>query len=231
MAAKSLRKFLGSIPAPHKGLRELPTLKKIPQEEWNDLSQKIVRARGKVVVLVHPFFEDIGPEYNKLAEKILLQRKTPVVILEPAFRVKETRQRLEKLGASNYLIIPTGAKSERIIRSTDFFDVSFGRGAEKKSAQLIERLAQAGAKNVILGGMYLDRIFESRVVDSLSGKELRAKVQRKPGCLGATYERVKGSKRFEKVVLMPKAHISTLDVSIKSVASKAPHRRRLFSFR
>jgi hypothetical protein len=194
---------------------EIRTLQDIPAEELKELREKIKRAHGKVIVLVHPFFFPsasvpikygaggrLPQEYKKARLNLLKQSKTPLVILEEAAQIKKTRAQLEKLKAPKHLILPT--LGEMPILATNIL----GSGA---SPSLFRILKACKAKRVFVGGMLAKRAadFTPASISLHELKWLRGKrTISKPiskGCVGSTYKGLVESGKFERVRLLTRA--------------------------
>jgi hypothetical protein len=120
--------------------------------EWNELlsmakRQELVElvkeANGKVILLVHPYYDSQADEiYWKSLNKILSQNKTPVIILEADQKIHELKDQLLTRQAKCF-ILPTFSASH-ILRFGSNFDI--------KQKDLAEFLTEIGAKKVFVGG-------------------------------------------------------------------------------
>ncbi|MBN1940796.1 MAG: hypothetical protein JW772_01285 [Candidatus Diapherotrites archaeon] len=185
----------------------IPTLQRISAKQWAALEKKIKRANGKVIVLVHPFYNDKGGEkYAKTIAGLLTQAKTPVIILEDIFNTGKTGKRLREMNAPKHLIIATARNDSEIILKMDSI-----RGTPRYDNSILlfaKKLKRLGVRQVQIGGM------ESKSAYSMDVFEHEAKTlrTRKPtihtisqGCVGAIYKDLIRLGGFERVILVSNA--------------------------
>jgi hypothetical protein len=181
----------------------------IPAHEWDTLRQKIARAGGRVIVMVHPYFyKNGGPtadskttnksmgEFDGHVDKLLRQQKIPVVVLEGHTHIEQTQNRF-KIMRVHPLIIPTEPESWRIRHSGKN---SSAVTHDESQKQLINRLHNAGAKNVMIAGAEAlpneDRdveAYEKRV----HPKGIPREIPLTGSCAGNTYANLVKSEHFQ----------------------------------
>jgi hypothetical protein len=135
----------------------------VSKEQLALLKDRIGRANGTVIILVHPWYEEIPPgslreetekfaRYQDIATDLLVGGRRPIVILEECYRLASTERRLRAMGASNYLLIPTEGG-----RSVPFLEDSVLRKRDidytKRFGELYDALMEAGARTILIAGM------------------------------------------------------------------------------
>ena len=178
----------------------------IPENQWETLKEKISKAGGKLIVLVHPFIHE-GDEikkYETVVRSILSQQRVPIVILNEYYDTArhEARKKLREL-RSDALLVPTEFSSplsipSRKIKSQDVFKM------------FLEKLEKAGAKNIFIGGLYASDwlpnheqyVAEQERIPDL--KKIPFETHRGiSACVGATYSQFIYSGKFERVQVIP----------------------------
>jgi len=187
-------------------MAEVKSLKDIKRKQWTKLRKAVEQANGKLIVLVHPYFEGHTISYLKSIEGLLKTSKTPILILEEYAAVSRTRKRLAKLNAAHHLILPTASADSSLIKRIRIF---YGdRIADKNFDAFKDILKKAKVKSVFVGGGLTHR----------NTKEFVAAYERswlpefrepssKPisdGCAGTVYQELIKSGEF-KTRLIPKA--------------------------
>ncbi len=120
-------------------------------------------AKGTVIVLVHPWYEETPQDssreeiekfirYQDIVTDLLTKGSRPIVILEEFYRTVGAEKRLQAMGASNYLLIPTEGS-----RSVPFLEnrASSERGFDYKKlfGEFYDALMDAGARKILIAGL------------------------------------------------------------------------------
>lgn len=168
-------------------------------DKAGEFEQAVKAARGKVVLLVHPFAHFFTPDkpdeaYQESLWAFLKNKKGPVIVLEEGQRLENTRNTIK---SSGFFYVPT-------IRGgpmpTDGYD------------KLHTLLRKAGVKTVLIGGLYAgDQRAHVGVLGSWGEDVVREYEQKHHnpatnivarGCVGQTYKNMI-EERYEKVRLIP----------------------------
>lgn len=200
----------------------LPTLlKNIPEAEWARMRKSVEDAKGKLIVLVHPYFiKPHSEKYFEALEKLFSQKKTPIVVLEGYPDVDKLNAKLR--GKNPVLIIPTKWGDSSIV--TEFgFDLHYGKQHPKvvdvSMKSLSTKLHEIGVRTILVGGMILAPFYDESEVKHLMDYESdwltkhgeRRNTEQFPiysmadGCVGATYRKLVHSNLFPTVRLIPYA--------------------------
>ncbi|HZX19507.1 MAG TPA: hypothetical protein VFF13_00660 [archaeon] len=192
-------------------------LKDIPEPEWTELKERVKAAKGKLIVIVHPYFAKPHSEkYLEVLEKLFSQKKTPVIVLEVYQNVNKLKDKLK--GKNPELIIPTLETSPIVIEGFGFD--SSGKvhalGFDSSLSSLSAKLHEIGARTLLVGGMQLKPYFaekDARIMDYESDW-LTKHGDRKntdqflyyslaAGCVGAVYKNLILSNHFPTIRLIP----------------------------
>lgn len=154
--------------------------------------EAVQRSKGRVVVLVHPFFEAPKGEYRSVINRLKSKVKWPVVVLEEDFNIDRTHNRL---GVVKPFYVATHESSPAP-------KVGWGK--------LRRALSEGGVKHILIGGMYsrVSRISGGdRTIDHyLSIADYEGKQVGEPivshGCISHAYRHLLNGP-FEKVRLIP----------------------------
>ena len=189
-----------------------PTIEDIPTERWKEFGDRVMKAGGRAVVLVHPFYEPTNPEYERTMTKLIERSKVPVIMLLGRNQWYDEKWRKNRHG--NIVYIPTGDATPSTLTRDRHGDVK----PERSQKTLIERLKQLGVRRVLMGGMYswheqLIRGYEqSKPIAAFERKKRKGHGKENfkqniisDGCLGETYYRFIVSKAFHDIVLIPNA--------------------------
>ncbi len=187
-----------------------PTIKKIPDSEWIDFRAAVAKAKGRVIVVVHPFYGDnqLKQDNEKYAKyrqnvlRLLQESKTPVVVLE---EVSKMRQIEEKIGKrENVWVLPTEIGGPGLI--TDI-ESSREHIVDYTGITLARRLKNAGVKLALVAGMYAHKNGTDSAVRNHEEKWLPK--NRKPqgaswtACAGSIYQGLIHSNLIPKVRMVP----------------------------
>ncbi len=192
-------------------VHEMLGLRQIPESKWKDFSARVKAAKGQAILLVHPFYHDIGTDstYQRTVTKLLKQDKLPVVILQGRSKWATNQGKYP----DHALVIPTYPESSPVL--LEKLEKSADEKYDELHKELAEKLSNAGVKTVHLGGMYSDagRI-SGRENDELSQliaeseKKLghsTEKFQIRFGCLGITYANLIKTGKIPKIQLIAPA--------------------------
>ena len=194
--------------------------------EFKGLKQRVAKANGGVLVIVHPFFQEkINPdpisykEYKKRLIATLRASKKPIIILEENRGVGKLSQTLDSLGIKA-TIVPTindnaflGTKKNTYKYLSHKYAGQPALTEKEKIAPLAELLTHLETKSIQLGGSLAYEevsILRAQIIRAFERswipKRLIPKVTIGKGCLGATYARLidHHAKDFKKIRLMPK---------------------------
>lgn len=178
------------------------------REREDELREAVRRANGKVVVLMHPWFNPLTlvktAGYVPVLTKLMTESKVPVVIFEEMDRLLE--RRMVSSPASFFFVATTPQMPVPI----------------ESWSSIHETFARAGVKTVLIGGMYsllkdcnrwkgdasLDKKRAREIRDHDSALPLRPKESVIHGCVAVAYHsfitaRNEKGRLFPKVRLMP----------------------------
>ena len=191
----------------------------IPERKLNRLRERVERAGGKLIVIVHPFYREgttkYFEKYEKAVEALLRKSSWPIVVLEEAGKIKNgsIQGRLRKLGAKSVFLIPTTSGSPSIQRRVE----NERPIIDSEMDSLPSQLEKVGAKDVYVAGMYairenepVVRAYESMLFAKKKNGKSKFKYLEDPlagGCAGYTYAKLIHSKKFRKVMWIPNAKI------------------------
>lgn len=134
-----------------------------------EMKAEIQKSGGKVLVIVHPYYEKYDPFYtrhpqnaekarrleNRL-EKWLSSsssRRPPVFVLEEESVVWRTSDHLSELGAKHVYYVPTEAESPTPIFQAVY---SNGHNTDGNWDQFSKVLKSLGVRKIYIGGMWLE---------------------------------------------------------------------------
>jgi len=130
----------------------------IPADKRQELCELVKGANGKVILLVHPYYDSQADEiYWKSLNKILTQKKTPVIVLEADQRIHELKGLLMARPAKCF-VLPTFSASPTL---------RFGQNFDIKQKDLAKFLTEIGAKKIFVGGqVYLHAPLKKKLINS-----------------------------------------------------------------
>lgn len=185
------------------------TLKDIKTGELAEFGARVEGAGGRAIVIVHPFYNQYARKdraYRKSILGLLKKSNTPLLILEESREFLRTQKIFEKLGAKNYLVLPTVKSDSSLVLFPGAEQGKFV--AESGCEELIGLLQELGAKRVQVCGSNASRYWEPKV--RIYEKKWLPR-HRKPTnasiagqCVGFVYSELIKSKKFE-VRLVPNA--------------------------
>ncbi len=163
-------------------------------------SRRVETSKGRVLVLVHPYYESGDPRYRAVIAKFS-RAKMPVVVLEESNKVSSTRSRMASLAPFVVSTMPDDPEPER------------GWSA------LHELLKRSGVKRIFLAGVQAKAYDPSTTAEKLSstrervvwadkfvyggdGRNPRGVAMR--GCLGWAYAHFK-SAGYARISFLPAA--------------------------
>ncbi len=195
--------------------RNVFPLEEVPESEWKKLAGKIKAANGKLVVLIHPFFDEEGSQqYKKTIAALLAQTKTPVLVLEESHLASKLKARFQKQRIQVFVIPTATSDQEVFVRSDEKgkLEKPYSKGLLDSGAEkLVNSLIRAGARKIFVGGM---QALEDRIGDAIVREYERQwlpvirsvrKATVTKGCAGTLYRNFIHQRRFEKVRLIPSA--------------------------
>ena len=146
--------------------KKLQCLYDVPAGRWQLLGDKIKAARGRVILLVHPFYSSSPFAYRRAALKLIKQTRVPVIIVEEALEANKAVERLRRLNAG-HLVLPSEMggpnillkryKTSRkpaasLLKKYPYFPVG-DFILDRDQIKLAEKLEEIGAKTVLVAGM------------------------------------------------------------------------------
>lgn len=205
------------------GKTGLPTFDDVPAHEWKRMERLVARAKGRLVVLVHPYYLYEGRSedgrksqfaYYRTLGSLLRNKSTPVVILEEQARLASRQHVYGRIagasGALAPLVLPTFDASPLVVHRDRIPDV--GEDGHHAHRRLFEKLQAIGAKTILVGGMYADWHHDDAVADYegawLAGNRAIPKSSGEPftaACAGNVYKNLIASRKFPTVRWMPNA--------------------------
>ncbi|MDD4983352.1 MAG: hypothetical protein PHH82_00745 [Candidatus ainarchaeum sp.] len=205
------------------------SLEGIPESEWKELSKRISEAGGRVLLLVHPFYNSVTDKrYYDTLYALLRKSKIPIITLEEERRIHETNGRFKAFGAKQVFFISTAPGSSEVIvgkkQAVDLRGNTYGYDHYDYGLTVFhDKLKSLGVRHLFIGGQKTHYVEHERWHPLLGHKipvekkhlketiELESKryphLRTPPGktillgCAGDHYSRA--LKRLEKVTLIP----------------------------
>ncbi|GEM_PF-1612609 len=196
---------------------EMLGLRQIPQKRWKELSKRVEKSNGIGILLVHPYYQQMGHNstYERTIGKLIAQTKIPVIVLEPHNTWKQHQEKYP----SHVTVIPTEKHNPNPLLETEAEDSDYEHGV---LAKLLEKI---GVKKLRLGGMKseLGHYPDSKAnwMELIRQNEKRmGKPQTKTliayGCLGVTYANLISSGKLKTIELIPPATFPSRPAYYKS---------------
>jgi hypothetical protein len=180
------------------------SLNDLTAKELFNLKKQVATAKGKAIVLVHPFFDypTHDTKYTSVIKRILANSKMPVIILgEGRTNLDHVFRALSIERRNNVFSFPTANEDPQLIKHYSGEKPVL----ERESGELLTMMLHAaGVKKINLGGAY-------------SAK-----------CANLTYDALLSSKRFSKVHLLSgalRSHVSEHNAEFVHVRSHAQEAR------
>lgn len=181
---------------------EIRSLQDITEARWQKLKQDIKKAKGRVIVLVHPFGLRGNKSYLRAVNGLLKKSNVPIVILEEYEIIPRTIKKLRSLKVQRHLILPTEETDPLLLthyrNGKPVFSTSY-----RKIARILK---SAGARKVFVGGQETHSGVDPVVRSHEKRTYLRIKELSYPvsgGCAGGIYANLIHSKKFNAVKLIP----------------------------
>jgi hypothetical protein len=202
-------------------------LKDISFERWCEFAERVRKAKGKTIVLVHPFFEQVKDEkYNSVLKKILLNSRTPVIVLVPFDKLHLFDENLDMAGIPenkrDFLVVLTEEDSSRPV--LEFNPKTLKAEADKERKALFDLMEKAGVKKIFVGGMFAEHgywpsvnVYESRWLRKKGLQKHRSRSSTVWGCAASFYRGLVEHKKFEKVRRLPRLRIDRHTMRCHSV--------------
>ena len=185
-------------------------------DNLDEFNQKVTASKGKVVVLVHPFYNlstgskretvKLG-DYTKHITLLALKSKTPVVIFEDDKFLSNT---FKKFGRNVFFI-----QTSRIARSYDTRAGSLhGSGSEvvpipkEGWPKAHDAFTNAKVKDILIGGMYAySGVLNEKDARLSREKDLNYKSKKSVayGCVGGAYIEFAANPKYNRVRVIPNA--------------------------
>ncbi len=208
------------------------SLSGIPDSEWKALSEKIRDANGRVLLLVHPFYDYVhDKQYVETIHNLLRKSKIPVIILEPHNKIRETEDGLWAIGAKSAFIISTISSGPAVLKSLKPVPKKRLGDADLEMTRFFKKLKSVGVKALFIGGMYAWAQNHGSV-SKAEGRmfpnwESKNDFTVSAGCAGYTYRRAI-ELGIGMVRLIPNAlYPSKPQRTFRETAKKMPLRSRL----
>lgn len=187
------------------------SLEEVPPASWRALREKVAAAKGKLVLLVHPYHlaDSPPPTYLPRLKKLLSSSKTPILVLEESEFVRDAHAQFKTQGM-DHLILPTERGNPFLVLKEDEVE---GSKFDENLSELKKILVEAGAKTILVGGAQT-LLPVHNLSAPLAEVEHRRLSRRRPdfpkfdrtggfGCAGFTYNVLARSRDFDTVALLP----------------------------
>ena len=127
----------------------------LTQKGMEEFSQKVRKVNGKVIILVHPWFEEGTKEQRGVINGLLAQKQVPAIILEQNRKelLQNAKTKLEALKAPNHTIILTDKGSPNQILKDGKVDASTLSEPNKNFEKMYRIIKAAGGRSVFVGGL------------------------------------------------------------------------------
>jgi len=180
----------------------------ITKEHVQEFCNKVAKAKGKAIIIVHPYFDRgtheyeknlaENKDYEKIVNRLLAQKNVPVIILEEnkPDRMASTKSALAELKAPNHLILPTGDRTPRLVLRDGKVEGGLFTAPQQDFKKLYGLLKFAKVSTVHIGGLNgrkeMDAALRDASIENYERARLKWRVPIKKGyeivnCVGDTY--------------------------------------------
>jgi len=181
----------GQRPAPKKPIdyENEPPFLGMTKGHVQEFCDKVAKAKGKAIIIVHPYF-DKGTEqykknlaenkdYEKIVNGLLAQKKVPVIILEEnkPDKMAATKSALVELKAPNHLILPTGDRTPRLVLRDGRVEGGLFTEPQQDFKKLYGLLKFAKVSTVHIGGLNGRKEMDAAMRDASIEKYERARLK------------------------------------------------------
>ncbi len=192
---------------------ELLGLQQIPAKKWADFKRRVKRSKGKILLLVHPFYAEVptgsASTYNKMIINLLSQERLPIIVLEQ----HKDWENNNDLYPPHALVLPTHRNSPTPILKVSP-ESNHKTNGDDHHALLAQLLSKAGVTRIRIAGMQTKISRDSQLLretrEIIEGHEKSLGKKAKPpfinwGCVGVAYANLIKLNQFKRVELIPQA--------------------------